>query len=191
MRATALPLARYGLRGAVAARFWIYQRREPVSLVYWCITGVIMIAASVSSLIGSQRHLAVMFLSAILGVAFVGVFHANSVGGTGPAFVVEAAALTDRSALRAYLSGRNIALAVIGIPLLAALSFGLAALAGSPGPRCRGETAGTLPGRYPQPAINRLSANHHLKEGPGCAPSRHGLVIRRTSSICATEVSRF
>ena len=26
----ALPLARYGLRGAVAARFWIYQRREPV-----------------------------------------------------------------------------------------------------------------------------------------------------------------
>ena len=80
VRATALPLARYGLRGAVAARFWIYQRREPVSLVYWCITGVIMIAASVSSLIGSQRHPAVMFLSAILGAAFVGVFHANSVG---------------------------------------------------------------------------------------------------------------
>ena len=133
VRATALPLARYGLRGAVAARFWIYQRREPVSLVYWCITGVIMVAASVSTLIGPQRHLGVLFLSAILGAGFVGVFHGNSVGATGPAFVVEATALTDRSALRAYLSGQNIALAVIGVPLLAALSFALAALAGSPG----------------------------------------------------------
>ena len=133
VRATALPLARYGLRGAVAARFWIYQRREPVSLVYWCITGVIMIAASVSTLIGPQRHLGVLFLSAILGAGFVGVFHGNSVGATGPAFVVEATALTDRSALRAYLSGQNISLAVIGAPLLAALSFALAALAGSPG----------------------------------------------------------
>ena len=35
VRAAVLPLARYGLRGAVAARFWIYQRREPTSLVYW------------------------------------------------------------------------------------------------------------------------------------------------------------
>ena len=29
VRAAALPLARFGLRGAVAARFWIYQRRDP------------------------------------------------------------------------------------------------------------------------------------------------------------------
>ena len=45
----------------------------------------------------------------------MGVFHGNSVGATGPAFVVEATALTDRSALRAYLSGQNIAPA--GLPL--------------------------------------------------------------------------
>ena len=35
VRGRALPLARYGLRGTVAARFWIYQRREPTSLIFW------------------------------------------------------------------------------------------------------------------------------------------------------------
>jgi ABC-2 type transport system permease protein len=133
VRATALPLARYGLRGAIAARFWIYQRREPLSLVYWCITAVIMVAASVSTIVGTQRHLGVLYLSAILGATFIGIFHANSVGITGPAFIIEATALTDRNALRAYLSAQNIVLAAIGVPLLAALCFGLAALAGSPG----------------------------------------------------------
>src|SRR5271166_2421804 len=49
LRGTALPLARYGLRGAVAARFWIYQRREPTSLVYWAMTAVIMIVVSAST----------------------------------------------------------------------------------------------------------------------------------------------
>src|SRR5262249_9733102 len=54
------------------------------------------------------------------------------VGSTGPSFVMEATALTDRNALRAYLSGQNIVLAVIGIPLLIALTFGLGAAAGVP-----------------------------------------------------------
>jgi len=45
---------------------------------------------------------------------------------------MEATALADRNALRAYLSGQNIVLAVIGIPLLTALTFGLGAAAGSP-----------------------------------------------------------
>jgi ABC-2 type transport system permease protein len=132
VRAAALPLARYGLRGAVAARFWIYQRREPLSLVYWGMTAVITVAASISSIIGPQHHPAVTFLSAVLGAAFIGLFHANTVGSTGPSFVMEATALTDRKALRAYLSGQNIVLAVIGIPMLAVLTFGLGAAAGIP-----------------------------------------------------------
>jgi len=132
VRATALPFARYGLRGAVAARFWIYQRREPISLLYWGMTAVITAAASAGGIIGPQRHPAVTFLSALLGAAFIGLFHANTVGSTGPPFVMEATALTDRNALRAYLSGQNIVLAVIGIPLLTALTFGLGAAAGSP-----------------------------------------------------------
>jgi ABC-2 type transport system permease protein len=132
VRGAALPFARYGLRGAVAARFWIYQRREPISLVYWGMTAVITAAASVGGIIGPQRHPDVTFLSAVLGAAFIGLFHANMVGSTGPSFVMEATALTDRNALRAYLSGQNIVLAVIGIPLLTALTFGLGAAAGIP-----------------------------------------------------------
>src|SRR6202035_755919 len=42
LRGSALPFARYGLRGTVAARFWLYQRREPFALLYWGITAVIM-----------------------------------------------------------------------------------------------------------------------------------------------------
>jgi ABC-2 type transport system permease protein len=132
VRGVALPFARYGLRGAVAARIWIYQRREPISLVYWGMTAVITAAASVGGIIGPQRHPAVTFLSAVLGAAFIGLFHANTVGSTGPPFVMEAIALVDRNALRAYLSGQNIVLAVIGIPLLVALTFGLGAAAGFP-----------------------------------------------------------
>ena len=132
VRATVLPLARYGLRGAVAARFWIYQRREPLSLVYWGMTAVITVAASISSIIGPKHLPAVTFLSAVLGAAFIGLFHANMVGSTGPSFVMEATALADRNALRAYLSGQDIVLAVIGIPLLTVLTFGLGAAAGFP-----------------------------------------------------------
>jgi len=45
-------LARLGLRGAVAARFWLYQRREPLSLVYWALVAVITAAVSASSVFG-------------------------------------------------------------------------------------------------------------------------------------------
>jgi ABC-2 type transport system permease protein len=127
VRAAALPLARYGLRGAVAARFWIYQRREPTSLVYWALTAVIMVVVSVSSIVGHQKHPGVVIASAVFGAAFVGFFHANSVGLTGSPFVIEALALTNRRSLRAYFSGQNIALSVIAAPLLTAICFGLAA----------------------------------------------------------------
>ena len=132
VRAAVLPFGRYGLRGAVVARFWIYQRREPLSLVYWGMIAVITAAASASAIVGTKHIPAVTFLSAVLGAAFIGYFHANTVGSTGPAFLMEATALTDRKALRAYLSGQNIVIAVIGVPLLVALLFGLGAAAGSP-----------------------------------------------------------
>jgi hypothetical protein len=116
----------------VAARFWIYQRREPISLVYWGMTAVITAAASVGGIIGPQRRPAVTFLSAVLCAAFIGLFHANAVGSTGPSFVMEATALNDRTAMRAYLSGQNIVLAAIGVPLLIVLTFGLGIAAGFP-----------------------------------------------------------
>src|SRR5580700_3316396 len=99
LRGTALPLARYGLRGAVAARFWIYQRRQPISLVYWVLTAVITVTSSISAIVGTgsgtPHHPGVTFLSAVLCAAFIGFFHANAIGFTGPAFVIEATALSD------------------------------------------------------------------------------------------------
>jgi ABC-2 type transport system permease protein len=133
VRAAALPLARFGLRGTVAARFWIYQRREPTSLVYWVMTAVIMVVVSISSIVGRQAHASIVIASAIFGAGFVGYFHADSVGMTGAPFVIEALALTDRRSLRAYFSGQNLALSVVGVPLLTAICFGLAAAVRHPG----------------------------------------------------------
>jgi ABC-2 type transport system permease protein len=128
----ALPLARYGLRGAITARFWIYQRREPASLVFWALTAVIMAAISARAILGPHGHPAFVLGSAVIGAGFVGYFHANTVGLTGPPFVLEAMALTGRRELRSYFSGQDIVIGVIGVPLLAAVSFGLAAVAGRP-----------------------------------------------------------
>jgi ABC-2 type transport system permease protein len=133
VRGTTLPLARSGLRGAVAARTWLYQRREPVSLVFWALIAVITAAVSASSVFGHHRHPDAIIASAIFGAAFVGIFHANSAGLTGPAFFLEATALSRRRDLRAYFSGQNVVLALIGAPLVVAVCFALAAAAGKPG----------------------------------------------------------
>jgi ABC-2 type transport system permease protein len=126
----ALPFGRSGALGAVAARFWIYQRRDPTSLIYWLLTAVIMAAVSASAILGKQHHPGVLLASAIFGAAFVGYFHANAVGQAGPPFVYEATALTGRRELRSYFWGQDLALGVIALPLLLAVSVGLSAAAG-------------------------------------------------------------
>jgi ABC-2 type transport system permease protein len=133
VRAAALPLGRYGLLGAVIARVWIYQRRDPASLVFWAMTAVIMAAVSARALIGPNGHPAFVLGSAVIGAGFVGYFHANAAGFAGPPFVLEAMALTGRRELRSYFAGQNIVLAVIAVPLVTAVSFGLAGLIGKPG----------------------------------------------------------
>ena len=127
-----LPFGRYGLRGAVAARYWIYQRREPMALIFWGIAAVIMVAVSVSAIVGRQNRPGVLIASAVFGAAFIGVFHANMVGWTGPPFVLEATALSGQRSLRAYLSGQNLAHGAIAVPLLIVISFGLALLTRHP-----------------------------------------------------------
>ena len=128
---TALPFARDGLRGTVAARFWIYQRREPTSLIYWGITAVIMVAVSVST-IRTPAYLGAVLGSAGFGAAFIGIFYADSIGRSGPSFGYEAMALGTRRSLRAYFSGQDVALAMIAVPLLTLVSFGVATGAGHP-----------------------------------------------------------
>ena len=51
VRGAPLPFARSGIRGTVAGRYLIYQRREPGSIVRWCI---IMAAASVAGMSGPR-----------------------------------------------------------------------------------------------------------------------------------------
>ncbi len=131
VRGASLPFARYGLRGTLAARFFLYQRREPLSVTYWAIVVVIMGAASVST-VTTPRYIVAILLSAGFAGAFIGIFHANSIGLTGPAFSLEATALTGPRAVRAYFSGQNIALGMVAVPLVAMASFVIAAVARHP-----------------------------------------------------------
>jgi ABC-2 type transport system permease protein len=131
VRGSALPFARYGLRGTVAARFWIYQRREPFALIYWGITAVIMVVVGIRAVL-TPDWFGGLLASAAFGGAFVGAFHSNAIGMSGPGFGLEATALNGRSALRAYFSGQNIAVGAIAVPLLTAVCFGLAAVAKHP-----------------------------------------------------------
>jgi ABC-2 type transport system permease protein len=131
VRGTALPFARYGLRGTVAARFWIYQRREPFALIYWSITAVIMVVAGIRAAL-SPDYLGGLLAAGAAGALFTAVFHANAIGMSGPGFGLEATALNGRAALRAYFCGQNIAVGAIAVPLVAVICFGLAAVAKHP-----------------------------------------------------------
>ena len=131
VRGSALPFARYGLRGTVAARFWLYQRREPFALMYWGITAVIMVVVGIRAVL-TPDWFGGLLASGVAGGAFVGAFHSNAIGMSGPGFGLEAMALNSRRALRAYFSGQNIAISAIAVPLLAAVCFGLAAVAKHP-----------------------------------------------------------
>jgi ABC-2 type transport system permease protein len=131
VRGAALPFARYGLRGTVAARFWLYQRREPFALIYWGITAVIMVVVAIRAVL-TPDWFGGLLASGAAGGAWVGFFHCNAIGMSGPGFGLEAIALNGRRALRAYFSGQNIALGAIAVPLVTAICFGLAAVAKHP-----------------------------------------------------------
>jgi ABC-2 type transport system permease protein len=131
VRGSALPFARYGLRGTVAARFWLYQRREPFALMYWGITAVIMVVVAIRAVL-TPDWFGGLLACGVAGGAFVGAFHSNAIGMSGPGFGLEAAALSSRRALRAYFSGQNIAVGAIAVPLVTAVCFGLAAVAKHP-----------------------------------------------------------
>ncbi|HEV2636552.1 MAG TPA: hypothetical protein VGX23_15485 [Actinocrinis sp.] len=135
VRGSGLPFAARGLVGTVAARAWVYQRREPGALIFWGFVVVIALAGSIGSVF-TPAYLVAVFLCTGLGSAFVGIFGANVVGNTGPAFGLEAMALTDRRSLRAYFAGLNLATAAVAVPVLLVIGFGVAALAKHPVDGC-------------------------------------------------------
>jgi ABC-2 type transport system permease protein len=135
LRGSALPPADRGLTGIVAARVWLYQRREPGAKIFWGMVVVIALAASASTVF-TPGYIVAVFLCTGLGSAFVGVFGANVFGNLGPAFGLEMMALTDRRSLRAYLTGVDLATGAIAVPVLAAIGFLIAILAKHPVDGC-------------------------------------------------------
>jgi ABC-2 type transport system permease protein len=126
------PLRRRGqLAGTVAARFLVYQRRDPTSMVYWGITLVIMVVVSISALRGQHPVVGVL-LSAGFGGAFTGMLRGDAFGMAGPAFYLEALALSGRRGLRAWLAGRDLAIALIAVPLVLVVPLVVAVISGQP-----------------------------------------------------------
>jgi ABC-2 type transport system permease protein len=131
VRTSALPFARHGLRGTVAARALVYQRREPGAKIFWGIVMVIMAATAVST-VRTPAYLGGLIGSAVIGAAFVGIFNADAIGMTGPAFGFDAMALHSRQTWRDYFAGLDLVLIAIAVPLMALVSFILAFVAGHP-----------------------------------------------------------
>jgi ABC-2 type transport system permease protein len=131
VRGRPLPFSRAGIRGTVAGRYLLYQRRDPASIMRWCIVAILMVVTTISTIRTPHYHIG-LFISAVIGGGMVGALNANAVGLTGPAFGLEATALTGARQMRAYFTGRAIALAAIGVPLLLIMSLILTAAAGHP-----------------------------------------------------------
>jgi ABC-2 type transport system permease protein len=131
VRASVLPFPGRGLRGAFAARALIYQRREPGAKIFWGIVLVIMAASAVGS-VRTPAYLGGLLGSAVVGAAFVGIFNADAIGMTGPAFGFDAMALHSRATWRDYFAGLDLVLIAIAVPLTGLVSFILAFAAGHP-----------------------------------------------------------
>ena len=131
VRGAALPFARFGLRGTLTARFWIYQRRDPVSLIYWAVVLVVAFVASFRTVL-TPKYLTGLILAVGLGAALTAALRSNSIGNSGQDFSFESLALSDRRKLRAYFSSQDLALGMIAVPLLTVIAFVLAVVAKHP-----------------------------------------------------------
>ncbi|MGH3250204.1 MAG: hypothetical protein ACRDOI_28940 [Trebonia sp.] len=128
----ALPFGRRGgLAGTVAARSLVYQRRDPTSMVYLGLTVVIMVVVSIGSLRGKHPETGVL-LSAGIGGALTGSMRGDLFGMAGPAFYLDALALSGRRGLRSWLAGQNAAIAVIAVPLILLVPLVIAIISGQP-----------------------------------------------------------
>ena len=138
VRGGALPFGRTrrtagatGTARTVAARVWVYQRRDPTALISWGITLIIMVVVAISSLRGNHPEVGVL-LSAAFGGAFTGFLHDNAIGLTGPAFYTDALALSGPRQLRGWFAGHDLVFAAFGVPLVIIIPLVLAVISGHP-----------------------------------------------------------
>jgi ABC-2 type transport system permease protein len=90
-----------------------------------------LVVLSISALRGTHPEVGVL-ISAGIGGAFVGSLRGDSFGVAGPAFYLDALALSGRRALRSWFAGQNAAVAVISVPLVLVVPLVLAVISGHP-----------------------------------------------------------
>ncbi len=122
-----------GRAGAVAARELRYNWREPRRRSSWMAAVLFggvgpFIALRQDQAAGSGPVYICCLTAAIIGLQAV-----NQLGVDGAATWMHVATSRDKADIRADFAGRNLALAVIGVPILLLLSVSLAAWAGSAG----------------------------------------------------------
>jgi ABC-2 type transport system permease protein len=139
VRSGALPFAtglfgrRQSVTSTVAARVWVYQRRDPTSMIYWGLTFVVMVVVSINSLRGHSSDPVVgVLLSAGIGAALTGAMHGNVIALTGPPFYLDALALPGRKAMRAWFAGQDIVFAALGVPLILVVPMAIAIISRHP-----------------------------------------------------------
>jgi ABC-2 type transport system permease protein len=131
--ATGLFGRRQSLTATIGARVWVYQRRDPTSMIYWGLTVVVMVVVSIDSLRGhSNNPVAGVLLSAGLGAAIIGSLHANVIALTGPPFYLDTLAVGGRKAMRAWFAGHDIVFAALGVPLILIVPMAIAIISGHP-----------------------------------------------------------
>jgi len=124
---------RQSLTGTVAARVWVYQRRDPTSMIYWGLTLVVMVVVSINSLRGhSNDPVTGVLFSAGIGAALTGAMHGNVIALTGPPFYLDVLALPGRKAMRAWFAGHDVVFAAIGVPLVLVVPMAIAIISGHP-----------------------------------------------------------
>ncbi|MFF4772992.1 hypothetical protein ACFY05_09065 [Microtetraspora fusca] len=122
-----------GMIGAVAAKELKYARREPRGRISWfmalVVSGVLMF-----SLRGPDGWHGPLFVigPACMAAMIIGVQASNSFGIDGRSLWMNAVAFSTERDVRTDFAGRQLAVAIIAVPLLLVLSVGASIAAGEP-----------------------------------------------------------
>ncbi|RCG27857.1 hypothetical protein DQ384_25355 [Sphaerisporangium album] len=123
-----------GPLGAVAGKQVKYLRREPRGRMGW-LAAIGVSAVLIFTATGDAEAVPAV-MSALgpvcMGALLIGLQSANLFGGDGGALWMSALAYSSGRDLRTDLAGRQLAVALVGVPILAVLSLAAALVAGEP-----------------------------------------------------------
>ncbi|GLW96118.1 hypothetical protein [Microtetraspora sp. NBRC 16547] len=122
-----------GVIGAVVAKELKYARREPRGRISWFLA-VVVTGVLTFSLRGPDGLTGPAFVigPACLAATMIGIQAANSFGIDGRSLWMNAVAFSSERDVRTDFAGRQLAIAIIAVPLLLVLSVGASLVAGEP-----------------------------------------------------------